>query len=161
MWTFTLHPLQLTKMFITLLWAKNCPELSHINIKYVYKDGTTCRQPSVYLSVVVIEIWASIYSIGGIQINITMAMYNLHVVEITDLNLNVQTKQEKSEQKLNLQATNKLAVFYSSLYFKFTNFVWFTCTNPLQDYLSKRYSTLYKTCWLTGLFLSWQKDNLE
>lgn len=39
---------------------------------------------------------------------------------------------KKSEQKLNLQAMNKL-VFYCSLYFKFTNFFWFTCTNPLQD----------------------------
>ena len=40
-------------------------------------------------------------------------MYNLYVVQITDLNLNVQKKEEckKSEQKLNLQATNKL-VFY-------------------------------------------------
>ena len=28
-------------------------------------------------------------------------------------------------------------VFYGSLYFKFTNFVWFTCTNPLQDIWAK------------------------
>ena len=76
-----------------------------------------------------------LYSIEGIRINITVSMYNLHVDQITDLNLNVQTKQElkkKIKQKLNLQATNK-PVFYGNLYFKFTNFVWFTCTNPLQD----------------------------
>ena len=35
-----------------------------------------------------------LYWIEGKQINITAAMYNLHVVQITDLNLNFQTKQE-------------------------------------------------------------------
>ena len=43
---------------------------------------------------------------------------------------------KKSEQKLNLQAMNK-PVLYGSLYFKLTNFVWFTCTNPLQDIWAK------------------------
>ena len=65
-------------------------------------------------------------------------MYNLYVVQITDLNLNVQTKQEKkkSEQKLNLQAMNK-PVLYGSLYFKLTNFAWFTCTNPCRIFEQK------------------------
>ena len=35
-----------------------------------------------------------LYSIEGMQINITVAMYNLNVVQITDLNLNIQMKQE-------------------------------------------------------------------
>ena len=57
-------------MFLMLLLAKNCRELSHIlhyiiqasyKRKMCIQRGTACRQPSVRLSVVVIEIWASIF----------------------------------------------------------------------------------------------------
>ena len=47
-----------------------------------------------------------LYWVEGMQINITVAMYNLHVVQITDLNLNVQTKQEL-KKKLNRSLTYK------------------------------------------------------
>ena len=157
-------------MFITLLLAKNCPELSytlHYIIQASYKHKMCIQRwhhmQTTLCSFVCCCYWNMginlLYSIEGIQINIMVAMYNLLVVQITDFNLNVQTKQEwkKSEQKLNLQATNKL-VFYGSLYFNVQILFGLLVQIHCRIFEQK---VQYKTCLLIGLFLSWQKDILE
>ena len=105
-------------MFITLLLAKNCPELSytlHYIIQASYKHKMCIQRwhhmQTTLCSFVCCCYWNMginlLYWIEGIQINVTVAMYNLHVLQITDLNLNVQTNQEWKKKKMNRSLTCK------------------------------------------------------
>ena len=126
---FTLHPLQLTNMFITLLLAKKFPQLSyilHYIIQASYKHKMCIQRwyhmQSTLCSFVCCCYWNMgidlLYSIEGIQINITLAMYNLHVQCTCSPNYRLEpkcSKEARVKKKLNRSLTCKQRINLCSI----------------------------------------------